>query len=208
MAKVLVACEYSGVVRRAFAARGHIAISCDLLPAEDDGDHYQGDVLDILDAEEWDLMVAHPPCTRLTNSGVRWLNDPPPGRSLLSMWNELGKGAEFYRKLREAPIRFKAIENPIMHKYAKQLLGDSERQIIQPWQFGEPAFKATGFELFNLPPLKPTRILKRPARGTADWVGWSEVFMASPGEDRWKDRSRTYKGIAEAMAQQWGDYVG
>lgn len=112
---VLVACEYSGRVREAFAALGHYAMSCDLLPTEQPGNHYQGDVRDVL-YQEWDLMIAHPPCTRLTNSGVRWLHVPPTGKSKQQMWDDLDSAAEFYKLLRDAPIAKKAIENPIMFK--------------------------------------------------------------------------------------------
>jgi hypothetical protein len=201
--RVLVACEYSGRVRDAFIAKGHEAVSCDLLPTEVEGPHHQGDITDILN-EGWDLMIAHPPCTRLTNSGVRWLHVPPSGRTLDEMWRELDEAAEFYKLLRDAPIPKKAIENPIMHKYARERVSIGHRQVVQPWWFGDEAFKATGLELIGLPDLVPTNKLDTPAKGTADHKAWSAVHRASPGPDRWKDRSRTYPGIAEAMADQWG----
>lgn len=203
--RVLVACEFSGVVRSAFRARGHDAWSCDLLPAEDGSAfHIQGDALDVVN-ESWDLMIAHPPCTRLSNSGVRWLHSPPRGKTVKEMWVELERAAEFYKAIRSAPVSRKAIENPVMHKHAKALICLGRRQIVQPWQFGEPAFKATGFELINLPDLSPTEILTAPKKGTAEHKAWSAVHREPPGPDRWKNRSRTFRLIAAAMAQQWGN---
>ena len=209
--RVLVACEYSGRVRDAFIAAGHDALSCDMLPSEAPGPHYQGDVRDVLESVRmtggmgFDLMIAHPPCTRLTNSGVRWLHVPPPGKTLDEMWADLDKAAEFYRMLRDAPIPRKAIENPVMHRYARERIIPGARQVVQPWWFGEPEFKATGFELIGLPPLVPTNKLTPPASGTAEHKSWSKVHRMSPGPDRWKNRSRTYPGIASAMAEQWGE---
>lgn len=203
--RVLVACEYSGRVREAFRERGHDAISCDLLPSEDGSPHhYQGDVRDLLVTKEFDLMIAHPPCTRLTNSGVRWLHKPPPGRSLEDMWRELDEAVAFYKLLRDAPIPKKAIENPVMHKYARERIGSIRRQIVQPHWFGDKAFKATGFELIALPELIPTGRLLVPAPGTVDHKEWSWVHRMPPSPDRWKERSRTFQGIAKAMAAQWG----
>lgn len=194
--KILVACEYSGRVRDAFLARGHDAISCDILPTDVPGPHYQGDVMDILD-NGWDLMIAHPPCTRLANSGVRWLHER-------DLWDEMREAAEFYLKLRNAPIPKKCIENPIMHKYARQLLGDIKRQVVQPHWFGEPMFKATGYELHGLPDLVPTKKLEVPANGTEEHKAWSWVHRCPPGPNRWKVRSTTPQGIADAFAAQWG----
>lgn len=204
--KVLIACEYSGRVRDAFIKTGHDAMSCDLLPSETPGPHYQGDVHDVLH-DGWDLMIAHPPCTRLTNSGVRWLHVPPPGKTLEEMWIDLNKAAEFYRTLRDAPIPRKAIENPIMHRYARELIVPGTRQVVQPWWFGDPEFKATGFELIDLPPLVPTNKLIPPASGTAEHMAWSKVHRMSPGPERWKNRSRTFPGIASAIAEQWGNNI-
>lgn len=186
--KVLVACEFSGTVRDAFARRGHNAWSCDLLPTESPGNHIQGDVLEILN-DGWDLMIAHPPCTYLTNSGVRWLHSQE-GR-----WRLMEEGALFFKRLLEADIPRKAIENPIMHKYAVEIIGRRQDQVIQPWQFGHGEIKATCLWLENLSPLVPTDIvIGREAR----------VHKLPPSEDRWKLRSITYPGIAEAMAMQWG----
>ena len=200
--RVLVACEYSGVVRRAFAALGHDAWSCDLLPAEDRSNkHIIGEVEGILDWG-WDLlMVAHPPCTRLCNSGVRWLHTPPPGRTKQEMWDEMYDACGLFMTLWQAPIERIAIENPIMHKHARERMGSSvprHTQVIQPWQHGHGETKATCLWLKNLPPLTPTKIVDgREAR----------VHRMSPSADRWKERSRTYTGIAAAMADQWGGLV-
>jgi len=202
--RVLIGCEYSGRVRRAFRNLGHDAWSCDLIPSEDDSEfHIQGDVIMIL-KDSWDLGIFHPPCTRLANSGVRWLHTPPSGKTLKEMWADLDKAAKFYRILRDAPIPQKAVENPIMHRYARERIIPGARQVVQPWWFGEPEFKATGFELIGLPPLVPTNKLTPPASGTAEHKAWSKVHRMSPGPERWKNRSRTYAGIANAMAEQWG----
>lgn len=190
--RVLVACEFSGVVRRAFAARGHNAWSCDLLPA-DDADrpddyhpkHYRGDVRNIL-ALRWDLMIAHPPCTHLAVSGARWFKDKQA---------EQAEALEFVRTLLDAPIPHIALENPVSVISTKIRKPD---QIIQPWQFGHGETKATCLWLKNLPRLEPTNIVDgREAR----------IHKMPPGPDRWKERSRTFEGIAEAMADQWGSYL-
>ena len=195
--RVLIACEYSGRVRDAFIRAGHDAISCDLLPSDSDfGPHYQGDAFDIIN-DGFDLMIAHPPCTRLANSGVRWLHER-------NLWEEMEDAAEFYLKLRNAPINKKCIENPIMHKYARELLGDTPRQVVQPWWFGEETFKATGYELHGLPELTPSNKLIPPKPGTNEHKSWSWVHRCPPSADRWKIRSTTPQGITDAMAEQWG----
>lgn len=195
--RVLVACEYSGRVREAFRKRGHDAWSCDLLDSEDDSKyHIKDDVLSLL-SDGWDLMIAHPPCTRLANSGVRWLHER-------NMWDELEQAAEFYLALRNAPIAKKCLENPVMHKYAREMLGSIRRQVVQPWWFGEKTFKATGYELHGLADLVPTNMLTPPAVGTEHHKAWSWIHRCPPGPDRWKIRSRTPQGIADAMAEQWG----
>ncbi|WP_291655945.1 hypothetical protein [Bosea sp. (in: a-proteobacteria)] len=196
--KVLVACEFSGTVRRAFAARGHDAWSCDLLPAEDRSNrHIVGDARDILN-DGWDLlMVAHPPCTRLCNSGVRWLSVPPPGRTLDDMQEELREGAALFSTFWNAPIDRICVENPVMHRHAKALIENYREpaQSVQPWQFGHGELKRTCFWLKGLPALRPTNIVDgREAR----------VHRQSPGPNRWRERSRFFSGIAEAMADQWG----
>ena len=191
--RVLVGCEFSGIVRDAFTARGHSAMSCDTLPTESDPiNHWQGDVMDVLDWG-WDLAIFHPPCTYLANSGVRWLyKDGEPDED---RWLRMADGAEFFRALLNAPIPRIAVENPIMHKYAREIVGRGPDQYVQPWQYGHPETKATGLWLKNLPKLEPTNIVAgREPR----------VHHASPGPDRWKERSRTLAGIAEAMADQWG----
>ncbi len=204
--RILVGCETSGVVRRAFAARGHDAWSVDLLPSEDGSNHHiTGDVRDHL-GDGWDLLaVMHPPCTRLCNSGVRWLKVPPAGRTLAQMWADLEAGVALFAACWQAPISCVAIENPIMHRYARERLpADLPRpQIVQPWWFGDPAFKGTGLYLRGLPPLRPTNRLSPPRPGTAEHRSWSRVHRTPPGPDRWKIRSRTYAGVAEAMASQW-----
>lgn len=203
--RILVGCETSGVVRRSFAARGHDVWSVDLLPAEDRSNrHIIGDVRDYL-ADGWDLLaVMHPPCTRLCNSGVRWLSVPPKGRTLADMWAELDEGAALFSACLNAPIERIAVENPVMHRHARERVkGWIKPQIVQPWWFGDEAFKATGLYLRNLPPLVPTNRLTPPASGTAEHKAWSRVHRASPSPDRWRERSRTYQGLANAMAKQW-----
>jgi len=198
-----VACEYSGRVRDAFIRAGHVAMSCDVRETEAEGPHYRGDVRDVLD-DGWDAMIAHPPCTRLTNAGVRWLHVPPKGRTLSALWQELDQGAEFYKTLRDAKIPRKALENPVMNPYAYARIGKPKRHVVQPWWFGDPAFKATGFELIGLPPLVATNKLNPPKPGTEEHKMWSWIHRMPPGPDREKARSRTFQGIADAMAAQWG----
>jgi hypothetical protein len=186
--RVLVACEFSGVVRNAFTARGFDAWSCDTLPTEAPGNHYQCDVREVLD-RDWDLMIAHPPCTYIARSGARWLRERP-GRI-----EKQKQALDFVRLLLDAPIPFIALENPIGAISTHIRKPD---QIIHPWQFGHGETKATCLWLKGLPHLAPTNIV--PGRETRIW------FMA-PSEDRAKERSRTYTGIAEAMANQWGNVL-
>jgi hypothetical protein len=208
---VLVACEFSGVVRDAFRARGHNAWSCDLESSEITTGlghiyHLQGDVLRVLGGNiprdmvansnwrgtplliNWDLMIAHPPCTYLCNSGVRWLvNDPWRERA-----KKMDQASQFFKSLLGSNIPRVAVENPIPHRYA---LLPKYTQIVQPWQFGHGETKATCLWLKGLPKLEPTKIVEgRKPR----------VHYASPGPDRWKERSRTLQGLADAMADQWG----
>lgn len=221
---ILVACEYSGVVRDAFIKRGHYAMSCDLLPTERPGPHYQGDVLDILE-DEWDLMVAHPPCTYLCSSGLHW-NKRVPGRdeqtheAMLFVFNLMGEGFISH------DIPRIALENPVGRIGTAYRKAD---QIIQPWQFGHDASKQTCLWLKGLPPLTPTKIIDprlvccgsvlpegvgkygcpncegekvaRPRWGNQCDSGQNKL---GPSEDRWKLRAETYQGIADAMADQWG----
>lgn len=209
--KILVACEESGVVRRAFRERGHDAWSCDLEPADDNSlFHYQGDVFDILN-DKWDMMIAHPPCTFLTNAAQRWLYIG--GKKVLDShgrpnvdqvrWHNMCDGAEFFTALRKAPIDKIAIENPVMGLDAKARIGVQQDQCVQPWWFGDKAFKGTCLWLKNLPPLVATNRLTPPKPGTDEHKAWSKIHRASPGRDRAKLRSRTFQGIADAMAEQW-----
>ena len=193
--KVLVACEYSGRVRDAFIRRGHYAASCDLLPSESPlGDHYQCNVLDILN-HGWDLMVAHPPCTYLSVSGMHWttrgLRDPKLTEDAL----------KFVQQLIDAPIPRIAIENPVSIISSRIRKPD---QIIQPWWFGHDASKKTCLWLNNLPLLQPTRMLPGDAKTRRANQTPSGQNKLAPSKDRWKLRSATYQGIADAMAQQWG----
>jgi len=208
MRRVLIGCERSGVMRRAFLARGFDAWSCDIEPADDGSNrHIRGDLLEHLN-DGWDLLcVMHPPCTVLCNSGVRWLykggnsaNGPCPDR-----WADLERAAAFYRACREqGDIPQRAIENPVMHREAIRLTGRGTTQFVQPWWFGEPYFKSTGFELIGLPPLVPTNRLNPPKAGTEAHKAWSMVHRASPGPDRARLRSQTFAGLAAACADQWG----
>lgn len=199
--RVLVACEYSGVVRRAFLARGCDAWSCDLLPSEDGSNrHIRGDARDLLH-DGWDLlMVAHPPCTRLCNSGVRWLHTPPPGKTAGQMERELREGAALFSAFWNAPIPRVAVENPVMHGHAKRLIENyaEPAQSIQPWQFGHGETKRTCLWLRGLPPLKPTNVVEGREQ---------RVHRMPPSPTRWKERSRFYPGIAAAMAEQWTEHA-
>ena len=196
--KVLVACEYSGRVRDAFISKGHDAMSCDLFPTDVDGPHYQGDVFD-LDLTQFDLMIAHPPCTYLTNSGVTWLHRDPV------RWARLDEGAAFFKSLLNAPVPRIAIENPIMHKYARERIGGvKQTQVIQPWMFGHMEQKATCLWLKGLPPLRETNNVKAEMMALPDNER-QRLHYLPPSPDRWKLRSTTYQGIADAMADQWGN---
>ena len=191
--RIIIACEESARVREAFRRRGHDAWSCDILPSAIPGQHIQDNILNHLQ-DGWDAMIAFPPCTYLCNSGVRWLYERP-GR-----WRLMEKAAVFFRRLMnayKAPYRIPKIglENPIMHKHAKRIICRDYTQIIQPWQFGHGETKATCLWLRGFPKLKPTDIVEgREAR----------IHKMPPGPKRSKERSRTYIGIAEAMAEQWG----
>lgn len=184
--KVLAACEESGVVRDAFIEAGHDAISCDLLPSARPGPHIQGDVT-TLDLSAYDLVIAFPPCTRLANSGVRWLEER-------NLWGDLDDAARFFRFFLDAPVERIAIENPIPHRYAIERIGRKYDQIVQPWMFGHGETKATCLWLKNLPPLTPMCIVEGREQ---------RVWRMPPGPNRARDRARTYPGLAKAMAQQW-----
>lgn len=202
--RVLVACEFSGIVRDAFIAAGHEAVSLDILPSEAPGPHIQRDVISFFDdsanRHRFDLIIAHPPCTYLANSGARWLyggrgTTPDPSR-----WAAMREAAWFFGRMLDAPAVRVAVENPIMHGHARRLIRENAPhpdaiQTIQPWQYGTPETKATQLWLRNLPPLVPTNVVEgRTPR----------VHFASPGPRRWMERSRTDPNIAQAMAEQWG----
>lgn len=195
--RILIACEFSGIVRDAFRARGHDAWSCDLLPSESEqGPHFQGNVQEIIH-EKWDILIAHPPCTYLANSGVQHLHKDA------TRWEKLREAREFFLELLNAPIPKRAIENPVPHCYAKL---PKYTQIIHPWQFGHEVQKKTCLWLRDLPPLVPSKIVGKGERyfrkdGTSNGSKW---YQLPPSGERWKHRSRTFQGIADAMAAQWG----
>jgi hypothetical protein len=196
--RVLIACEYSGAVRDAFRARGHDAMSCDLLPTDVDGPHYQGDVFDVI-GNGWDLMIAHPPCTYLCSSGLHW-NGRVEGRAA-----KTEDALTFVRALFDAPIPRIAIENPVGCIGTRIRKAD---QTIQPHQFGDDASKATCLWLKGLPLLTPTdRVPGRMVNGKARWANQTDSGQnrLAPSADRWKLRSATFPGIAAAMADQWGN---
>ena len=220
--RVLVACEFSGIVRDAFIARGHDAISVDLLPSERPGPHIQGDALEAVYARgPWDLLIAHPPCTYLANSGVRWLYETPvrydaDGERIqdATRWNAMYDAAAFFAMFVDAPVERVAVENPIMHKWGREKViglsrrgADMEVQTVQPWMFGHMETKATQLWLRGLPELTPTNDVREQMRElerTAGKGAVARVHYASPGPDRWAERSRTLQGLADAMAEQWG----
>ena len=182
--KILIACEFSGIVRDAFIARGHDAMSCDLLPTERHGPHYQGDVMDIIN-DCWEMMIAHPPCTDLAVSGARWFEEK-------RLSGSQQKSIDFFMRIASANISKISIENPI------SIMSNIYRkpdQIIQPWMFGHGETKATCLWLKGLPKLMPTDIVEGREQ---------RIYQLPPGPDRWKERSRTFRGIADAMAEQWG----
>ena len=195
--KILIACEYSGRVREAFRKLGHDAWSCDLLPSDDNSPyHLIGDVRGLLN-DEWDMIIAHPPCTYLTNAGVSWLHKQP------ERWHKMREGAELFKEILDAPAQYICVENPIMHKYAVEIIGRRQDQVLQPWMFGHMERKATCLWLKNLPKLEPTNnvkeeMLKLPKNRQ------QRLHYLPPSPDRWKLRSTTFQGIANAMAEQWG----
>lgn len=196
--RVLIACEYSGRVREAFRKRGHDAWSCDLLPAEDGSPfRYQCDVFDVIDMG-WDMMVAHPPCTYPTNAGVCWLHKDQ------KRWDDMRDGANFFKRLMDADIPRIVIENPIRHKYAVEIVGRRQDQVIQPWMFGHTESKATCLWLKNVPKLIPTNNVRKEMLELPK-NQQQRLHYLPPSPDRWKERSRTYQGIADAMAEQWSE---
>ena len=195
MKNILIGCEYSGTVREAFAKLGFNTWSCDLLPTDIPGQHFQCDVREVLD-KGWDLAIFHPSCTYLTNSGVCHLKTDP------TRWAKLDEAGEFFRLLLNAPIPRIAIENPIPHKYAVERIGRKYDQIIQPWQFGHTESKATCLWLKNLPKLVGTNNVKAEMMLLPDRER-QRLHYLPPSPDRWKIRSKTYQGIADAIADQW-----
>ncbi len=200
--RVLIACEYSATVRDAFRARGFDAWSCDLLPTEGDPRwHIQGDAVAAAYSRRWDMMIAHPECTYLCNSSAKHLYAGMKAENGHSgdRWARMGAGAAFFLTLWNAPVRHIAIENPVMLGHPRRLFGiPTPEQIIQPWQFGHGETKATCLWLTNLPPLVPTNVVEgREPR----------IHRMAPGPDRRKERSRTFQGIADAMADQWGTFI-
>lgn len=207
--RILVGCEESGTVRNALLARGFDAYSCDIQPDRQRSNrHMQCNIREVLN-DDWDMIIIdHPPCTSLCNSGVRWLHNPPPNKTLADMQRRLEEGAELFSDCWNAPSPRKAVENPIMHKYAKALIRNFKpASYVQPWWFGEQAFKATGFHLDNLPKLVATNKLTPPIKGTPEHRHWSAIHHAAPSPDRAKFRSKTFQGIADAIADQWGDVL-
>ena len=196
--KVIIGCEYSQIVTKAFRDKGHEAYSCDTLPTDGDPEwHFQGDIFTVLAKEKFDLGIFHPPCTYLANSGVSWLYRQD-GR-----WEKMRSGAHFFKRLMETDIPLKAIENPIMHKYAKEIIGKNYTQIVQPYMFGHLEQKATCLWLDGLEPLTETdnvytEMMKLPKRER------ERLHYLPPSKDRWKIRSKTFLGIGKAMADQWG----
>ncbi len=192
--RVLIACEFSGIVTNAFRLKGHEAWSCDILPTDSNPDwHIQGDVLKQLD-KNWDMMIAHPPCTYLCNSGVSWLHKDE------SRWVELEKASEFFKTLLEYDIPKICVENPIPHKYGKL---PKYSQIVQPYEYGHPERKATCLWLKNLPKLKPTNNVKDEMLKLPKTQQQRTFYV--PIKDRAKNRSITFEGIAKAMVEQWGN---
>lgn len=194
--KVLVACEFSGIVRDAFTSLGHDAWSCDILPTESDGPHIQDNVLNHL-SNEWDLLIAHPPCTYLCNSGVRWLYNKDHTINS-DRWEKMDQASLFFSQFLDCKIKYKCIENPIMHKYARANIKQPYSQIIQPYHFGHGETKATALWLDNLPLLTHTNVVSGRV---------PRIHKLPPSSNRGKLRSITYAGIAKAMAIQWTTYI-
>lgn len=217
--KVLIACETSGIARRAFAALGHDVWSCDIEPAEDGSNrHIICDVRDGILSEGWDFAIMHPPCTRLCRSGRQWMSGPgkwtapkklPKGRTVEDMRAEFETGVSVFTACWNAPIPRIAVENPEMNDLAKDRMpsGLPSPQMVQPFWFGHPEYKATGWYLRGLPPLAPTDLLPEPERGGDEWKAWNRVHRMSPGPDRARLRSRSYPGMMAAAASQWGSYA-
>jgi hypothetical protein len=209
--RVLLGCECSGVVRRAFRALGHDAWSCDILPAEDGSEfHYQCDVSRVL-TFDWDVGIFFPPCTYLCRSGRRWLfeaNSATPPLKGVPRWKAMHEGAALFRACLNAPIAHVGVENPRMHEFAIALVGGHADQYVQPWWFGEKEIKETGFRLRGLAKLAPSNIVGPPPKDPEARKSWARVHRMTPAvEDRGHERSRFLPGVAEAMALQWGGLI-
>lgn len=217
--KVLVACETSGIGRRAFAALGHDVWSCDIFPAEDGSNrHIVCDVRDGILSEGWDLAVLHPPCTRLCRSGRRWMSGPgkwtepkqlPKGRTWVELRAEFEEGVSVFTACWRAPVERVAIENPVMNDLARDRMPSDlpTPQMVQPFWFGEPQYKETGWYLRGLPELVPTDMLPEPERGSDEWRQWNKVHRMPPGPERTRLRSRSFPGMMRAAAEQWAGYA-
>lgn len=220
MAKVLIGCETSGIARRAFEAFGHDVWSCDIDPAEDGSNrHIRCDIRDGILLEGWDLLaVMHPPCTRLCRSGRRWMSGKgkwtqpkqlPKGRTLEDLREEFETGVDVFTTCWAAPIESVAIENPEMNDLACDRMPTSlpRPHMVQPFWFGEPAYKNTGWYLRGLPQLTETNRLQEPARGSDEWKAWNRIHRMSPGPERSRLRSRSFPGMMRAAAAQWGRHA-
>lgn len=210
MLNVLIGCEFSGAFRDAFIEEGHVNTwSCDIQHKQEGKhvfNHIKDDVRNAFAWKKWDLIILHPDCTYLTNSGSRWLFIDENLNE--ERWGKLFEACDFYRECLDAPAPFVAVENPVMHSYAREIINPAERQqVVQPWWFGDPFFKGVGWHLKGLPLLKPTNRLTPPKSGTPEHKQWSAVHRAPPGPDRAKIRSRSYPGMAQAAAKQWGSWV-
>ncbi|WP_226782718.1 hypothetical protein [Oceaniglobus trochenteri] len=218
--RILIGCETSGIARRAFAARGHDVWSCDIEAAEDGSNrHIRCDIRDGILEDGWDLLaVMHPPCTRLCRSGRRWMSGPgkwtppkqlPQGRTWADMRAEFEEGVSIFTACWAAPIERVAIENPEMNDLARDRMPPDlpKPQMVQPFWFGEPAYKNTGWYLRGLPALSETDRLPEPERDSDEWKAWNAVHRMTPGPDRARLRSRSYPGMMNAAAEQWGDYA-
>lgn len=208
--RVIVACEFSGIVRDAFLRHGHDAISVDLLPTESPGPHHQGDIFAFLErGDHFDLMISHWDCTFLTRAGRHWLFYGGGRLRNPERFKKMEVSATCFARLANWPhIEHIAAENPLMHEFATEIIGRKQTQIVHPYWFGHKKLKRTGLWLKNLPDLDWTDYVgPPPPNGTRWYKDWADVHYASPGPDRWKERSRTYTGFADAMAQQWGNYL-
>ena len=217
--KVLIACETSGIGRRAFADLGHDAYSCDILPAEDGSNrHIICDVRDGILNERWDLAVLHPPCTRLCRSGRQWMSGPgkwtppkklPKGRTWDDMRAEFEEGISIFTACWNAPIERVAVENPDMNDLARDRMPADlpKPQMVPPFWFGHPEYKATGWYLRGLPKLAATELLNEPVRGSDEWKAWNRVHRMPPSPERARIRSRSFLGMMQAAAMQWAGHV-